>query len=98
MTSRPSFSKDGFYSGYDINGMYTKNSQEEVNLEDNDGDGNGDDNIDDDGDFMLTSLGCTPRVTVMVNVSNDLTSKVVSGLIGSTSLAETYFPGSEFNI
>ena len=94
MTSRPSFSKDGFYSGYDINGMYTKNSQEEVNLEDNDGDDNG----DDDGDFMLTSLGCTPRVTVMVNVSNDLTSKVVSGLVGSTSLAETYFPGSEFNI
>ena len=94
MTSRPSFSKDGFYSGYDINGMYTKNSQEEVNLEDNDGNDNG----DDDGDFMLTSLGCTPRVTVMVNVSNDLTSKVVSGLVGSTSLAETYFPGSEFNI
>jgi len=27
---RPSFSKDGYYSGYDINGMYTKNSQEEV--------------------------------------------------------------------
>ena len=89
MTSRPSFSKDGFYSGYDINGMYTKNSQEEVNLEDNDGDDNG----DDDGDFMLTSLGCTPRVTAMVNVSNDLTSKVVAGLVGSTSLAETYFPG-----
>ena len=64
----------------------------------NDGDGNGDDNIDDDGDFMLTSLGCTPRVRVMVNVSNDLTSKVVAGLVGSTSLAETYFPGSEFNI
>ena len=94
MTSRPSFSKDGFYSGYDINGMYTKNSQEEVNLEDNDGDDNG----DDDGDFMLTSLGCTPRVRVMVNVSNDLTSKVVAGLVGSTSLAETYFPGSDFNI
>ena len=94
MTSRPSFSKDGFYSGYDINGMYTKNSQEEVNLEDNDGDDNG----DDDGDFMLTSLGCTPRVMVIVNVSNDRTSKVVAGLVGSTSLAETYFPGSEFNI
>lgn len=27
---RPSFTKDGFYSGYDINGMYTKNSQTEV--------------------------------------------------------------------
>ena len=94
MTSRPSFSKDGFYSGYDINGMYTKNSQEEVNFEDNDGDGNGDDK----SDFMLTSLVCTPRVMVMVNVSNDLTSKVVAGLVGSTSLAETYFPGSEFNI
>ena len=94
MTSRPSFSKDGFYSGYDINGMYTKNSQEEVNLEENDGG----DNSDDGGDFMLTSLGCTPRVIVMVNVSNDLTSKVVAGLVGSTSLAETYFPGSEFNI
>ena len=64
----------------------------------NDGYGNGDDNIDDDGDFMLTSLGCTPRVMVMVNVSNDLTSKVVAGVIGSTALAETYFPGSEFNI
>ena len=64
----------------------------------NDGDGNGDDNIDDDGDFMLTSLGFTPRVMVMVNVSNDLTSKVVAGLVGSTSLAETYFPGSEFNV
>ena len=50
MTSRPSFSKDGFYSGYDINGMYTKNSQEEVNLEDNDGYGNGDNNGDDDSD------------------------------------------------
>ena len=30
MLFRPSFSKDGFYSGYDINGMYTKNSQKEV--------------------------------------------------------------------
>ena len=30
MFFRPSFSKDGFYSGYDINGMYTKNSQKEV--------------------------------------------------------------------
>jgi len=27
---RPSFTKDGFYSGYDINGMYTKNSQKAV--------------------------------------------------------------------
>ena len=43
MTSRPSFSKDGFYSGYDINGMYTKNSQEKV-IGDNDGD-NGNINI-----------------------------------------------------
>jgi len=49
---RPSFSKDGFYSGYDINGMYTKNSQEEV----------------------------------------------VAGLLGSTSLAETYFPGGDVYI
>ena len=28
------------------------------------------------------------------NVTNDL--KVVAGLVGSTSLAETYFPGSQF--
>jgi len=27
---RPGFTKNGFYSGYDINGMYTKNSQLEV--------------------------------------------------------------------
>ena len=43
MTSRPSNSKDGFYSGYDINGMYTKNSQEKV-IGDNHGD-NGNINI-----------------------------------------------------
>jgi len=50
--NRPSFSKDGFYSGYDINGMYTKNSQKEV----------------------------------------------VAGLVGSSSLAETYFPGGDVYI
>ena len=27
---RPGFTKDGFYSGYDINGMYKKTNQEIV--------------------------------------------------------------------
>ena len=54
--TRPSFSKDGFYSGYDINGMYTQNSQKEVDT-DYDDDYDDDDEYDDyDDDHQINSV------------------------------------------